>query len=223
MNVRLVVAQGKRRKVFPMKTHQAVLGRARGNAIRIPSSQVSRQHCRLRQDNGLVYLEDLGSVNGTFLNGRRVEEPEVVRPGDKLEVGPVTFLVEYEMSAEALDRLMSESLDAAAEQGNMLEGLADGELLEEVSEPYEPVELELDLEPAAPPRGKTGNKKPGAKGPPEIPAKAKGREERKPARPSDDSGPIEPDFDFDAPWAMPASGDLRDLLEQMEDSDELGL
>src|SRR5689334_14321491 len=79
----------------------------------------------------------------------------------------------------------------------------------------EPVELELDLEPAVPPKGKTANKKSGGKGPPAVPAKAKEREEPKPARPSEDSGPIVPDFDFDAPWEMPPGGDLRDLLEQM--------
>src|SRR5947207_2037587 len=102
MNVRLVVKRGGQRRVIPVRAARAILGRARGNTVRIPSSEVSRSHCQLLQDSGLVYVEDLNSVNGTLLNGQRVQGPAVVRPGDLLEVGPVTFTVEYELTAEAL-------------------------------------------------------------------------------------------------------------------------
>jgi len=127
MNVRLVVEQRGRRKVVTLKSDISVLGRSHGNAVRIPSAEVSRRHCRLLLKDGLVTLEDMGSVNGTFLNGRRVEDSEIVRPGDNLEVGPVRFVVEYELTPEALARLRA--LDGDGD--DVLAGLADGEAMDE--------------------------------------------------------------------------------------------
>src|SRR5437763_5086770 len=105
MMVRLVIEQGRRRRVFSIREPGGVLGRARGCAVRIPSAEVSRRHCRLRLEDGLVYVEDLDSVNGTRLNGEFVYERTLVRPGDTLKLGPVAFVVEYELTPEALDRL----------------------------------------------------------------------------------------------------------------------
>lgn len=106
MRVNLVVEKGRRRvRVVCVRDPDAILGRGRGNAVRIPSADVSRKHCRLRQDDGVLTVEDLESVNGTFLNGERIEGVEVVRPGDRLQVGPVTFVVEYELTPDALERL----------------------------------------------------------------------------------------------------------------------
>lgn len=108
MNVRLVIEQGRRRRVFSIPEPGGVLGRARGCAIRIPSAEISRRHCRVRLEDGLVYVEDLDSVNGTRLNGEFISEKTLARPGDRLEVGPVAFVVEYELTPEALDRLRQE-------------------------------------------------------------------------------------------------------------------
>lgn len=185
MNFRLVVERGRTRKVFPIRTGQAVLGRARGNTVRIPSAAVSRRHCQLRVDRGLVMLEDLESVNGTFLNGRRINAVEVVRPGDRIEVGPVTFVVEYELTPAALERL-----DRQEAPGELLEALADGELIEideaDVLPLDEDVAEPIEVEPLA--------------------------------AFSDDDGPIKADFDFDAsPWQIPDGGDLRDILARIEE------
>ncbi len=106
MDVRLVVEQGRRRlRVVRLRGPATRIGRARGSGVRIPSAEVSRQHCVLRVEDGLVTVEDLDSVNGTFLNGEAVVGCQVVRPGDRLNVGPVTFVVEYELTPEALERL----------------------------------------------------------------------------------------------------------------------
>jgi pSer/pThr/pTyr-binding forkhead associated (FHA) protein len=106
MDVRLVVEQGRRRlRVVRLRGPATRIGRARGSGVRIPSAEVSRQHCVLRVEGGLVTVEDLDSVNGTFLNGEAVVGCRVVRPGDRLHVGPVTFVVEYELTPQALERL----------------------------------------------------------------------------------------------------------------------
>jgi pSer/pThr/pTyr-binding forkhead associated (FHA) protein len=110
MDVRLVVEQGRRRlRVVRLRGPATRIGRARGSGVRIPSAEVSRQHCVLRVEEGLVTVEDLDSVNGTFLNGEAVVGCQPVRPGDRLHVGPVTFVVEYEMTPEALGRLRDDS------------------------------------------------------------------------------------------------------------------
>jgi predicted component of type VI protein secretion system len=105
MNVRLVIEQAGRRRVMNLRPPQAVIGRAHGNTVRVPSSDVSRQHCRLLITEGMVMVEDMNSINGTFLNGRQIDCAECVRPGDHLGVGPVTFLVEFELSDSALAQL----------------------------------------------------------------------------------------------------------------------
>src|SRR5262249_3020300 len=76
-----------------------------GCKVRIPSALVSRLHCRLLGYQGFLLAEDLHSVNGTYLNGKAVHGFEPVRPGDKLEVGPVEFAVDYELSPAAHQRL----------------------------------------------------------------------------------------------------------------------
>jgi len=54
---------------------------------------VSREHARLSSYDGVVYVEDLRSRNGTFLNGRRVTEAIEVREGDEIDVGTTRIVV----------------------------------------------------------------------------------------------------------------------------------
>jgi pSer/pThr/pTyr-binding forkhead associated (FHA) protein len=101
MRVQLILKSGTKRWKAEMKGPEATLGRALGSTIRIPSSAVSRLHCRLRQEGGLLTVEDLESINGTFVNGTRISAVTVVRPGDRLTIGPVTFEAYYEPSPAA--------------------------------------------------------------------------------------------------------------------------
>jgi pSer/pThr/pTyr-binding forkhead associated (FHA) protein len=108
MLFRLVVEKkGKRTRVVEVRTGVAHIGRAHGNEVRIPASDVSRRHCRVKDKGGLLMVEDLESVNGTYLNGDLITGEAVIRPGDHLEVGPVKFVVEYELTSKALMKLMA--------------------------------------------------------------------------------------------------------------------
>ena len=73
MRARLILEKRKKR-VWAAQINGPVttLGRAVGCTVRIPSSQVSRLHCRLRMENGYLTVEDLESANGTFINGKRI-------------------------------------------------------------------------------------------------------------------------------------------------------
>jgi pSer/pThr/pTyr-binding forkhead associated (FHA) protein len=198
MNARLVVERGGKRQVLKLTPPVAVLGRARGNSVRIPSEAVSRRHCRLYLEDGLVTVEDLGSVNGTFLNGRRIQKNEVVRPGDMLEVGPVTFSVEYEMAPEARDRLRRQE-----EPVDVLDALADGELaeLDEV-QPADDLPVLEEVEDFA-----------GA-----VESALASQGEPIPDTAADELAPA--DFSFDGTsWKIPDRGDLRDILSEIEDDE----
>jgi len=69
------------------------VGRSRQAGIALHDSEVSRRHARLAAHDGALFLEDLGSKNGTFLNGRRVTESIEVREGDAIDVGTTRLLV----------------------------------------------------------------------------------------------------------------------------------
>jgi pSer/pThr/pTyr-binding forkhead associated (FHA) protein len=94
MQVALVMfrADGEKRS-FPLPRSIAVLGRREDCDLRIPLAEVSRKHCRLIADEDTLKLEDLGSSNGTYVNGQRVQEA-MLNPGDTVTIGPVSFVVQ---------------------------------------------------------------------------------------------------------------------------------
>jgi hypothetical protein len=80
----LLVVDGKRIVVGPAG---AIIGRSRQCDIVLTDPNVSRQHAELRPRGGSWVLSDLGATNGIVLNGRRIDAPEVLRPGDRIELG----------------------------------------------------------------------------------------------------------------------------------------
>ena len=69
------------------------IGRSKDVGVAVNDPEVSRQHARLSSYDGVVYVEDLRSRNGTFLNGRRVTEAIEVREGDEIDVGTTRLVV----------------------------------------------------------------------------------------------------------------------------------
>jgi hypothetical protein len=75
-----------------LRDERTTVGRAAGNEIVITSRRVSRKHARLLRQDWRVILEDLGSTNGTYLNGERVQAPVQLRDEDRIKVGDVVFV-----------------------------------------------------------------------------------------------------------------------------------
>lgn len=96
MQIRLIIEKGsKTRSVFVVRGPDMVIGRQIGCHLRIPSAAVSRRHCLLSTVHDRLSVRDLGSANGTLVNGREIRGEQSLFPGDRLQIGPVTFLVEF--------------------------------------------------------------------------------------------------------------------------------
>lgn len=83
------------RRSFSLTRDVTVIGRREDCDFRIPLGEVSRKHCRLLRQGDGVRVEDLGSSNGTFVNGRRVQEAEL-HAGDTLQIGPLAFVLQLD-------------------------------------------------------------------------------------------------------------------------------
>jgi predicted component of type VI protein secretion system len=95
MDYQLVVLKGRSAaKTLRLADGVTTIGRQDGCELTLRSSQVSRRHCQLFEKKGLLLVKDLGSANGTFVNGKRIEEQRVLEPGDILMVGPIEFRIE---------------------------------------------------------------------------------------------------------------------------------
>jgi DNA-binding NtrC family response regulator/pSer/pThr/pTyr-binding forkhead associated (FHA) protein len=68
-------------------------GRSRGATITLDSDKVSRMHARVRHINDVIEVEDLGSRNGTRVNGEKIEGPRRLVTGDEVSVGPILAVV----------------------------------------------------------------------------------------------------------------------------------
>ena len=96
MNVNLVLfKKSGESKTFPLPSTVTVLGRRQDCDLCVPLMVISRRHCEFNQDQEQLKLRDLGSRNGTFVNGRRVDEIQL-NPGDEIQIGPVKFGVQID-------------------------------------------------------------------------------------------------------------------------------
>ena len=132
-------------------TESVLVGRDEKAPLRIISRDVSRRHCRfIVQPQGFL-LKDLGSRNGTLLNGKRVEHKRriVLSADDVIEVGPVTMTVRLVSEGKQQNRALFESelfsleaLEAAAgaEEQSSHDTLIESRLVDSVSQ------FKLDVE-----------------------------------------------------------------------------
>jgi pSer/pThr/pTyr-binding forkhead associated (FHA) protein len=114
-----------------------VIGRQQDCDVRVGILDVSRKHCRLIKDDNTLEIEDLGSSNGTYLNGRRISAA-MVTAGDVIAVGPIKFMVQIDGNPPDSDMILE-----TAEPGEA--GLADTATGAEIGQDEEGKEEEDDL------------------------------------------------------------------------------
>jgi predicted component of type VI protein secretion system len=192
MQVRLIVKTPKNRRVLTLNRAVAIVGRKKGCSVRVPVSDVSRRHCRIVQQDGFVVIEDLRSLNGTFVNGERIAGARVVRPGDAVEVGPLRFVVGYELSDAA--KVKMESFEADVE---LLPDDSGPDFIEDV----EGVEWVEEAEPFELPEKKDSPREAASE---DKPTHYKKKQQ---ILPDDDS------------WVLPTDLQLTDLLEPVDEKE----
>ncbi len=101
MKVVLVMFKDGARRDFAVAEGGTIVGRRKDCTLRIGTADVSRRHCELIVAGKSLKVRDLGSSNGTFVNGKRIAESPL-RAGDKLSVGPVVFTVQIDGLPKAI-------------------------------------------------------------------------------------------------------------------------
>ncbi len=93
--VLIMLSNGGERRSFSVVRNTTTVGRREDCDLRIPVGDVSRKHCRLVLSADNVRIQDLGSSNGTFVNGQQVQDA-FLSAGDTVSVGPVNFVVQID-------------------------------------------------------------------------------------------------------------------------------
>jgi serine phosphatase RsbU (regulator of sigma subunit) len=84
---RLVVTDSLGRRDIPIDKPLITLGRRSESDVRVSGAGVSRQHAEIVQENGAYRIRDCASKFGTFINGRRIGEPQLLAHGDQIRLG----------------------------------------------------------------------------------------------------------------------------------------
>src|SRR5437763_11611689 len=90
-----------RRMVF--NKPEATIGRVQGNDIVPPKGNVSKRHARIVLKDGKFIIVDLKSTNGTYVNGRKITSPLVVKGSDKIYIGDFILSIEEAHGAAVAD------------------------------------------------------------------------------------------------------------------------
>jgi pSer/pThr/pTyr-binding forkhead associated (FHA) protein len=104
MTLRLRIVQGRphgQQLCFPQGEY--LFGRGAECQVRPNSEWVSRQHCLLRVTADAAWIRDLGSRNGTLLNGVRLVSEHGLCSGDRVEIGPLVFEVQLDPAPAGSD------------------------------------------------------------------------------------------------------------------------
>jgi pilus assembly protein CpaF len=122
--------------------NEITIGRLAGNDIVLGKGNVSKYHSKIVAKDGKFIILDMKSTNGTFVNGKKIAAPQVLKPTDKIYIGD--YIINVEPLEEGGGAQASGQQKAAADEGYD-EGYDNGEEPYEEDEPYEEEE-----EPAAP-------------------------------------------------------------------------
>jgi predicted component of type VI protein secretion system len=101
IKAKLVVVGGAQDAEIELKRLPTTIGRARESTITLPHNLVSRRHCEIFEHNGQLYVQDLNSLNGTYLNNEKIAGKQVLLPNQLLTLGNVTFRAVYEDNADS--------------------------------------------------------------------------------------------------------------------------
>jgi pSer/pThr/pTyr-binding forkhead associated (FHA) protein len=110
MKVKLKVLKGSSAgKEIRIPTPKCIVGRGDDCHLRPKSDAISRRHCEITVQEGRVIIQDLGSKNGTLVNGERIDDARVLQSGDSVQFGPLSFeiLIDHTLGGEKKPKVSS--------------------------------------------------------------------------------------------------------------------
>jgi len=121
-------------KSISLPSSVTIIGRRGDCDLCIPLMSVSRRHCQLNLNDEGLQIRDLGSRNGTFLNGKQIKQAEV-QAGDFIKIGPISFAIQIDGKPENISMPLTdvdehkssrEKLKAAGDNLDRLEDISEG-------------------------------------------------------------------------------------------------
>jgi diguanylate cyclase (GGDEF)-like protein len=100
-------------RVYIVTVDELVIGRGSMCDLRIDDTSLSRQHCRLRRTNGVFFVEDLGSRNGTQVNSVRIKAPVRLEDGSLIQLAAGTIIMfshQEDLEVQAEQRLYASAV-----------------------------------------------------------------------------------------------------------------
>jgi hypothetical protein len=86
-------------KIYPLEAPEVIIGREASNGVAINDAEISRKHAKLSLHGSAYVIQDLGSTNGSFVNGQRITGTQVLNPGDTISFGENILLL-YESAQD---------------------------------------------------------------------------------------------------------------------------
>lgn len=93
------VKTGCSQQLHVFETSEVSIGRAEENEIAVPCGDVSRRHCKIFASSVGIRVLDLQSRNGTFVNGKRIQQVTIVAAGDEIKVGTIQLYISDDLVA----------------------------------------------------------------------------------------------------------------------------
>jgi hypothetical protein len=93
-------------QAYPLGFEVLTIGRHPDNTAVVPEPQASRHHAEIAMHGGRWVIQDLGSANGTYVNGEKIAGPHVLKDGDQVGIGRTLFRLEISVPISAQDTLV---------------------------------------------------------------------------------------------------------------------
>lgn len=108
---------------IPLKKTELVIGRRPSSDIRLDFENVSGRHCQLHFHHGVWNVRDLGSTNGTRINGNKLQREQAIMPDDELAIASHLFTVDYEPAASVAEshQVLEEETESAKGPTSLME------------------------------------------------------------------------------------------------------
>jgi pSer/pThr/pTyr-binding forkhead associated (FHA) protein len=116
--------------VLELRPGVLLVGRSSGCHLILDDAMVSRRHAQLRVGAEVVTIEDYGSVNGVYVNARRVQGSEVLKEGDHLQIGTQEFVLHSTLLAEGSEsgeRFSADTVHGLPIPGELARGTTEAE------------------------------------------------------------------------------------------------